>query len=121
MKSTIDRVLLDLRVPSKYTGFRQLSRAVELSIQNEDCLLNINRNIYKVIAAEFNVEAKSIEKNIRTLLDAAWKRGCRERYETITGYTYEVRPTVGEFLDTVSAYCQKEFQLNKSKIKETTI
>lgn len=93
-------------IPGNYAGHKQLILAVELAIENEDCILNMYRDIYAVVGDKFGASAVSVEKNIRTVLQAAWQRSNHTQrcFEEIAGYPCPHRPCTSEFLDIVSNY-----------------
>ena len=100
-----DEVLRSIGFPGNYVGYKQLVSAMEIATENEDSILNIYHSIYEKVALSFGTNAKSVEKNIRTLLMVAWQKEFTVReYERIAGYPCTNRPSISEFLDVMSNY-----------------
>lgn len=103
---TAAELLREIGIPGNYVGYKQLLYAVELVTEDEDRVLNVYRDVYLPVGQRCNTSATNVEKNIRTVLQAAWQRGdfTRIRYGRIAGYNCPKRPAAGEFLDVVSDY-----------------
>lgn len=99
-----------LGLPGKYTGYKQMVTAITLVVEDEDRLLNIYKEVYAVVGKDFSATPKGIERNLRTLINAAWVRNedTRIRFQEIAGYSFLRRPSVSDFLDVTASYLQKE-------------
>jgi uncharacterized protein (UPF0335 family) len=105
---TSDELLRKLGFPGNYSGYKQLVMAIERVEEDEDRILNVYHDVYDVIAGSTGAGAKSVEKNIRTLIKAAWRKEYTVRtFEEISGYPCPERPSTSEFLDVTSNYLRK--------------
>ena len=105
-------VLLDLLRPfgitNNYTGCAQLIRAVEIILERPDDIQAVHKQIYTVIAEERNLQPRSVESNIRTLSDIAWKTN-PARLVQIAGYPLHCRPSAVQFIEIFSNYIQRNY------------
>lgn len=103
---TVAELVRRLGIPGNYVGYRQLICAIELVTENEDCILNVYRDVYAIVGKKFHTSAVNIEKNIRTVLQAAWQRNnyTSQQFELIAGYSSITRPSTSEFLNVTSNY-----------------
>ncbi|MCI2056022.1 MAG: sporulation initiation factor Spo0A C-terminal domain-containing protein [Oscillibacter sp.] len=117
---TADQLARELGIPGNYTGYRQLILAMELATEDENRILNIYRDIYGEIAQQNHTTARSVEKNIRTVLRAAWQRGphTRRSYERIGGYSCMEKPVTSEFLDITSEYLRKNQSIGEESLAQ---
>lgn len=98
-------LLRELGIPGHYLGYRQLACALDLLAEKEERILNVYRDVYVVVGEHFHTTGGNVEKNIRTVLQAAWQRDyTRHQFERLAGYSSPNRPFASEFLDAVSAY-----------------
>ena len=63
----------------------------EIVLASTDDIQAVHKQIYAVIAEEYNLLPRSVESNIRTLSDVTWKIG-RARLVRIAGYPLDSRP-----------------------------
>lgn len=105
---TADELLRYLGFQGNYRGYKQLLFAVECVAEDEDSILNVYKCVYEVVGLRTNASAKSVEKNIRTIIKASWeKEHTRRQFEIISGYPYEEKPSTSEFLDIAADYLRK--------------
>ena len=102
----LEREVCDLLRPfgitEKYIGVSQLTLALQILLEDPECLHAVQKGIYLVIAEQFCVNWKSIERNIRTLSAAAlsvaaWS--ANPEYELLAQYPLEKRPTSVQFME----------------------
>lgn len=98
------QILRRLGVHSGYLGFHYVQMAVWLCHQDPEYLLSITKKLYPDVAASFHTTPKSVERNIRTLIDVCWERGDRPLLCQISGHTMEERPSVRQFIDIILGY-----------------
>ena len=85
-------------ITEKYIGVSQLALALQILLEDPECLHAVQKGIYMVIAERFFVTWKSIERNIRTISTAAW-RANPEYLELLARYPLTKRPTSVQFME----------------------
>jgi len=107
--STVQETLRRFGVTRCYKGFDYMAFALNLSMQNEDCLTAMTREIYLPIAHRFGVNWMAAERNIRTITARAWQVN-PQLLQEMAGYPLNDTPTNSEFLEILTHYLttQKE-------------
>ena len=106
MKKLVATILRSLGVTPCYRGFSAIVFAVMLAVEDESRLDNAMRDIYAATAAELNLDARNIERNIRTLIHRAWQVD-KTRLSSLAGYKLDGPPSVTEFIEIVSSYISR--------------
>lgn len=105
-------ILFDLLRPfgitNHYAGYTQLIRAVEIVLESPDGIQAAHKQIYSVIAEECHLRPRSVESNIRTLSDIAWKANPAKLIQ-IAGYPLYSRPSAVQFIEIFSNYIQRNY------------
>ena len=98
----IRNLLQQLGITANYTGYHHASYAVLLAAKEPESLLLVGKWLYPEVAKHYKTTVSSVERNIRTAADRAWKRQ-RGLLEEIAGHPLPQRPTASEFLAILSA------------------
>ena len=69
----IDNLLYRLGATANYTGFRYISCALHLCIQQPERLLLVTKRLYPDIGKRYGTNWKAVERNIRTVGDVIWR------------------------------------------------
>ena len=85
-------------ITKKYIGVSQLTLALQILLEDPECLYAAQKRIYMVIAERFCVDWKTIERNVRTLSITAWKKD-PEYLELLARYPLGKRPTSVQFME----------------------
>lgn len=94
---TIQQLLHSLGITSNYNGFPQTAYAVQLSIRDPERLRLITKLIYPDVAGRYGTTSTAVERNIRTVVSAAWKNDPLLLAE-MAGAQLSRKPTNGQFL-----------------------
>ena len=89
-------------------GCSQLIRAVQIVLEKPDDIQTVHKQIYAVIAKEYDLQPRSVESNIRTLSDIAWKND-PTRLVQIAGYPLDNRSSAVQFIEIFSNYIQRNY------------
>ena len=73
LKNVLFDLLRPFGITNNYTGCSQLIRAIQIVLEKPDGIQAVHKQIYAVIAKEYDLQPRSVESNIRTLSDIAWK------------------------------------------------
>lgn len=96
--SVIYDMLRYVGVGPQYRGYRYLSVAVELVIQDGGDDVQVTKAIYPAIAQRYNTTGDCVERDIRTAIRRAWESGGQETLSTLAGHPLEQRPTNRQFI-----------------------
>ncbi len=99
-KIIVSGLLRPLGITNNYVGCTQLTRAVELILENPDDIQAVHKQLYAVIAEEYGIQPKSVESNIRTLARIAWEND-PAGLEQIAGYSLEGKPSAVQFIEMI--------------------
>jgi hypothetical protein len=101
-------VVRSLGVTCANLSVRQFILALELIHQDEDLLNSITTKLHPLMAERLpNASRESVEKNLRDARDIILKRGDPERLREVVGYTIRRYPSVGDMLDAIDYYMQR--------------
>ena len=95
--STINELLQWLGITRKYRGSYFTSYAVSLCLREPERLLLITKWVYPDVAKHFRTGWQSVERNIRTVAEIAWKN-CPEKLAQIAGCELDHKPSNSEFI-----------------------
>ena len=102
------RVVRRLGFVFSYRGTGSLVDAVMLCVQDPEALTAVTKRVYPAIARKKGVKWRSVERNLRTAVDAFWERGNRELLNELAGYDLRVRPSVGEVINYIAGYIREQ-------------
>lgn len=88
MEQEVQKLLYSKCVFENYKGFDYFIRAVSLALENPERLVYIREKIYAPIAAEFNQNISSVEKDLRTVRDVFMKNNGAELLAEMGGGTF---------------------------------
>lgn len=103
MENQIKETLRALGVTTNYYGFYRTIAAVELVLENNERLQSVTREIYWVIAENCGCKRSAVERNIRTVIQRAWRINPK-RLIVMAGYPLTEPPTASEFIEIIANY-----------------
>ena len=101
---TADRLLRSLGATGRLTGFAYAVFMIEQIINAQGSVHLITKRLYPETAKHFGVMPHSVERALRTLINACWKYGDRATLNGIAGRTLTNRPSNSDFIDMLAAY-----------------
>lgn len=102
---SIQAALRSLGITAQYKGYRQVTMAVQLAMEDEDRLYSVTKAIYWEVADRIHCGRAQIERNLRTISHRAWRvnpSGLRE----MARYPLTASPTATELIAILVAYLQ---------------
>ncbi len=97
MANKVYLLLSGLGITANYTGFFYAAHATCLCASDMEYLLLVTKRLYPEVAAYYSTSAKSVERNIRTVIDIAWE--CNPKLLMhLAKRELRSKPTVTEFL-----------------------
>lgn len=112
----ISNVFLSAGIPPHIKGYGFLRTGVQLAMHNPAILGNITKQLYPLIAENYNTSASKVERGIRHAIEVAWNRGRIENLNSIFGvsfYSSGDKPTNGEFIALIADRLIQEMHLGK--------
>lgn len=97
----VTNIMHEIGVPAHIKGYQYLRDAIMMVVNNLDVINSITKQLYPVIAKDYNTTPSRVERAIRHAIEVAWNRGRVEAINSIFGYTINVgkgKPTNSEFI-----------------------
>lgn len=104
---TVYRLIRQMGVTSKYTGYYFVADAVKLSMEDSGHPLRITKDVYPPLARKYKSTPNNIEHNILTVVNVCWSAN-KEQMDRIAGYPLSYKPTTSEFVDMLAFYLSSE-------------
>ena len=97
MDMRVQKLLYSIGLTSNYVGYRQMTIALEIAVQEPKSLCQVTKWLYPETARRCGTNWKAVERNIRTALHCIWKTS-QHTLEQITGHSFDSAPKPAEFL-----------------------
>jgi len=108
MENRIKDTLRSLGITTNYYGFHGVLSAVELVLEDGDRLQSVTREIYWAVAEKSGCKRAAVERNIRTVVQRAWRINPRLLIN-MAGYPLNEPPTASEFIEIVANYVERNY------------
>lgn len=95
--------LQSLGITANYKGYKQTALAIQLALQNEDRLSHVTKELYWAVASQIGCGKSSVERNIRTAAQVAWKSN-PNRLQALAGYPLCASPAASELIAILAAH-----------------
>ena len=105
LRQIIDKILLELGIPSNLKGYTYIEEAIFLCVKDSNYKEYITKRLYPALAEKLNVKEYQVEKNIRKAIEVSWTNANPETLEKIFGYSIGLdrdRPTNFNYIITIS-------------------
>lgn len=101
--AAIRNLLYSLGITERYAGFVHLSYALHLTVRQPEQLAYITKDLYPTVARRYHTNWRSVERNIRTVIDVAW--GLHpDRLSRYAGYRMAKRPCASQFMSILTSH-----------------
>lgn len=111
----IYQLLHSMGITAKYKGFRQTILAVQLALQDEECLEQITEKIYWRVADQIGCDRSCVERDIRTIILRAWRIDPGP-LQQLAGRPLSSVPTVSEFITDLTAYFKSQEEQQEKEV-----
>ena len=102
---SISELLQLLGETANHVGFHYTVCAVQVAIENPDCLLMVTKWLYPETAKRMGVAASAIERGIRSTVELVWSREPEQMQKALNVKLLE-RPTASAFVAMLCVYYQ---------------
>ena len=97
----ITNIITHLGVPDHWKGYYYLRYAILLCVRDITAATNISNLVYPTVAKQFRTSELNVTRNIRSAIEASWKRGDTVTFEKIFSYSIKSgrqRPSNSEYI-----------------------
>ncbi len=98
------KMLDELGIQRKYTGYYLLIELMEVLINQGRKIVSFSREVYPQIAGKYGKTACTVERNIRSLIEKVW---CIELMKKLNVYYVDRKPRCREFIYLIKDYVMK--------------
>ena len=84
-------------VPSKLAGYEYIKMAVGVIMENGELMRGITKVLYPLVAREYGTTPCAVERNMRTAIDSACKKG-NQYLSSMSGEGTKLHFTNSEFI-----------------------
>lgn len=105
LEMDITNLIHEIGVPAHIKGYQYLRSAIALCVDNMDLISAVTKELYPMIAKEYNTTSSRVERAIRHAIEVAWNRGKLETINNLFGYTVSTckgKPTNSECIALLS-------------------
>ena len=109
VKEQAETYLRMLGIGIKAMGYEYLKTSIIFACQDKQLLTNITTKLYIKVAEQFGVNSKSVERNIRTVVDSAYQVGDLLEINSIYGkivYKNDFKLSNGELISLIATKIQ---------------
>ena len=105
LEKEVTDMIHSLGVPAHIKGYQYLRTAIRMAVREPSLIGAITKQLYPMIAEEYETSPSRVERVIRHAIEVAWSRGKMETLEETFGYTVSLgkgKPTNSEFIALVA-------------------
>ena len=113
LKMRITQSIHEIGVPAHIKGYEYLRYAIQLVVEDKRLINNVTKELYPMVAKQFDTTSSRVDRAIRHAVEVAWDRGDMETLERWFGYTIshlKGKPTNSEFIALVADKLTLEVQ-----------
>lgn len=97
----ITSAICSVGVPANVKGYPFLRTSISMVIRDQKMVYGITKQLYPAVAKKHDSTPGNVERNIRSAIEIAWKRGDREAFSQLFNMTMDFngpKPTNSEFI-----------------------
>ncbi len=109
----ITEVMHRIGVPAHIKGYLYLRFAIQEVVENIDLLGAITKELYPLVAREFDTTDSRVERAIRHAIEVSWKRGNHAAINKIFGHSLDEnkKPTNSQFIAKIADRLRLEMRV----------
>lgn len=104
---SLPTLLRALGIGRQYLGYGITIEAVSMVLRDENRLFCVKHDIFQPLADKQHCDWRTIERNIRTVINRAWNINQQLIIE-MAGYQLRREPTVTEFIEMLASYMMRQ-------------
>lgn len=98
-----EEVLRKLGITANYIGYQYLIEGICLGLEDEKRLQGITKTIYLELALKYHSSIGSVERNMRTVINAIWRKK-PELFKEVIKYPFDSKPSVSQMISGTVGY-----------------
>ena len=110
----IQDTLREFGIGKNYISQKRTVVAIQLALEDEDRLLRVKKGVYIPAAEQCNCTWSAVERNIRTVVEKAWKVN-RDALVKRARYPMSEPPNASEYIEIMVYNIQKTIGVSCSK------
>lgn len=114
----IKSILRQLGVGQSYQGYEYVIYGIQLVLQDKKRLEFVTKSLYPDIAVKYHTSWKCVERNIRTVIDVAWKEGDPGLILEICNGKNTSRPHNSQFFEMMYEYMNRFYGEHAAALAE---
>ncbi len=104
-----EAVVRSMGVTCVNISMRQFIYALEVLHHHPEMIHSITTKLYQAVLAHYPDSSEdAVERNLRWARDTILKRADPERLRQVVGFTLRITPSVGDLLDAIGYYMERE-------------
>lgn len=114
LESDVTNIIHEIGVPAHIKGYQYLRDAIMMSVDDNEMLHSITKQLYPSIAKRHRTTPSRVERAIRHAIEVAWSRGKMDTIDELFGYTVnngKGKPTNSEFVALIADKIRLEYKL----------
>ena len=114
LESDVTNIIHEIGVPAHIKGYQYLRDAIMMSVDDNEMLNSITKQLYPSIAKRHKTTPSRVERAIRHAIEVAWSRGKMDTIDDLFGYTVsngKGKPTNSEFVALIADKIRLEYKL----------
>ena len=118
LEKDVTDMIHEIGVPAHIKGYHYLRTAILSTLSDNFFLDSITKQIYPLVAKEYDTTPSRVERAIRHAIEIAWNRGCSAEITALFGYNpdfYNCRPTNSEFIALISDKLRLKLKNQRNK------
>lgn len=113
LEADVTDIIHEIGVPAHIKGYQYLRDAIMMSVDNDEMLNSITKQLYPSIAKMHKTTSSRVERAIRHAIEVAWSRGKMDTINALFGYTVSYgkgKPTNSEFVALIADKIRLEYK-----------
>ncbi len=113
LEADVTDIIHEIGVPAHIKGYQYLRDAIMMSVDDNEMLNSITKQLYPSIAKLHKTTPSRVERAIRHAIEVAWSRGKMDTINALFGYTVSYgkgKPTNSEFVALIADKIRLEYK-----------
>lgn len=113
LETDVTSIIHEIGVPAHIKGYQYLRDAIMMSVNDNEMLSSITKQLYPSIAKQHKTTPSRVERAIRHAIEVAWSRGKMDTIDELFGYTVnngKGKPTNSEFVALIADKIRLEYK-----------